>query len=103
MYSEDFSATATFAMHGRVFRTKPVDFYGRAFWQAMDSLSIGSQLWTTRGGKRTNNMCYYGQKKHEFSLNYARDMFVKYPHMPKFSFILHNQLSHNFAYGHYAG
>jgi hypothetical protein len=78
MYGEDYPLIETFQMRMQGFRECPVDHYMRAFWQA----AYDADPDLKRDG---SSKCLGGHGRHVAMLDYVKDLFVKYPRVPKFA------------------
>ncbi|KAK2142660.1 hypothetical protein LSH36_926g00042 [Paralvinella palmiformis] len=85
LYAEDQPSLGTFQLRLNGFEEPPVDHYMRPFWQAALSSEIH---------EASLQYCLGGKPEHQYTLDYMKDLFVKYPTVPKFAFGFIGELSH---------
>ena len=86
MYAEDHIFAGAFTHRALGFKEQPTDHYVRHLYQAE-----GASLWTEIVG---HAKCYGSTPRHEIQLNWAKDLFLRYPNRRKFAFSFQSELTH---------
>ncbi|KAK2140947.1 hypothetical protein LSH36_1199g00017 [Paralvinella palmiformis] len=89
LFAEDSPEISVFSLRFTGFDKPPVDHYMRPFWLAASK----STIW-----KKSVRYCIGNKPKHQYTLDYMKDFFDKYPRVPKFAFGFHTELSHEHTY-----
>ena len=89
LFGEDSPEMSVFSLRFTGFDKPPVDHYMRPFWLAASK----STIW-----KKSIRYCIGNKAKHQYTFDYMKDLFDKYPRVPKFAFGFHTELSHGVTY-----
>ena len=86
LYTEDQPNLGTFQLRLNGFEEEPVDHYMRHFWLAIQNSKLR---------KRSAKFCLVSKPKHQYALDYVKDLFIKYQSVAKFAFCFLAELSHD--------